>query len=664
MKKTTMISAIVLAGCASSGGLKPVKRTNPFPKQERLTEIEQQPAPEQVFRKSNRVRVASWRLVGPLPDTIGAVPRSGESDLDRFAAAVAADQENGVSSEAMHCLAREVGTFFLAYDALPQKSLYTFMEHRCGVTSTGTSPNWVYWKQGGLTWEQVAKDGQLLKRLRKDAETHLEQLHNPEVGAWYGTDDDSSVAMVVAGRRDVDLEPMPMAPAEDGTFVLKGELFEDDADLVAGVVNHGDFDWEDCHDAGADLPAFHVVCEASPDDLQAGFELYSRREGELIANSRLWQRVWPAGNPARRFVLYGHEAPEQPVQSRNETEPVAAQPAIGTEGDEPAVDETVAVDEPAADAADAAADDADEPDVAEPVLAQPLEPAEFDSSPEAMRSEIGTLVNELRERGNLGAVTVSQAQSENSQKLAPHFWKASLSGDSETTHEVVFGLLAGRDVDGPIINGSFYTVSILGTPEDLVHELAARPGARSVLFDPEISTLAIGPYFEPSTRVMGALVHGWSFVPEESHTRRVNRFLDYLSEHRRARGNPRPKKIVELNERARTLAERLEAGDMELHVAANQLLRAIAAERTGERVMVYYFEAHDPAQVKIPDEILETAPLEVAVTVAPYKPPNSPWHTYGVIFAYVRREAPPTKVASAPAPRTEGADDAQGQERR
>lgn len=589
--------------------------------------------------------------MGPLPDTIGPVARVGESELDRFAADVASDQENGVSSEAMHCLARELGTFFLAYDALPEKSLYTFMEHRCGVTSTGTSPSWVYWKQGELTWEQVERDGALLEQLRKDAETHLEQLSNPEVGAWYGADEDSSVAMVVTGRRDVDLEPMPMTPREDGTFVLKGKLFEEDADLVAGVVNHGDFDWEGCHDAGADLPAFHVVCEAAPDDSQAGFELYSRREGELIASSRLWQRVWPAGRPSRRFVLYGHEAPEQPAKSRDEAGPVDAQPTNGEAEDDAAADETVA---------DVTAEDRDAAEVAAPVLAQPLEPAAFDSSPEAMCSEIASLVNELRERGNLGAVTIAEAQSENSQKLAPHFWKAALSGDSETTHEVVFGLLAGRDVAGPIINGSFYTVRILGTPEDLVHELAARPGARSVLFDPENSTLAIGPYYEPSTRVMGALVHGWSFVPEESHTRRVNRFLDYVSEQRRARGNPKPQKVVELNERARGLAERLEAGELELHVAANQLLRAIAAERAGEPVMVYYFEAHDPAQVKIPDEILETAPLDIAVTVAPYQPPNSPWHTYGVIFAYVRRKAPPTKVASAPRTGIEGSDDAPG----
>lgn len=631
MSKTTV--ALVLAvgvavGCASSGGLKPYKRVDHFPKQQKLDELEQKPTPEGVFEKSDDIRVAEWKLTGPLPDIIGPVKRAPEDALDQLSADVAADVENGVSTEAMRCVARELGEFYLAYGGMPEKGLERFISHRCGATSYTTAKTWRYWEEA-VSWEDADKDGQTITPLKEDMLKTAKNLKNAEFGAWYGSNEERSVAMAVIGPRLVDLQPMPMTVPADGKFEIRGRFFDDNADIVSGVINHGLYGWDDCHALPSELPEFGVRCTAVPGDLQAGFEVYTRRRGALVANSRLWQRVWPAGNPASTYVLYG-----EPTSGGEDG-------AVG-EGD--ATDGAEPTDEGGTGAQELAAGDT-EP--ATP-LAEPIEPAAFDTSPAGMRASIIELINAERAKGKLTPVRAASAQSVEAQKLVPHYWDALRNDDQDTIHNVLYGLLAGRSVEGPIISGSFYTSRVSGGPQDLVSQLIARPGARNVIFGPEIEQLAIGSLYESEAQVLGAMIHGWAFVEDESHTRRVNHFLDHITEARDARGKPKPTKVVSMKTYADDLATKLSNGEIELHVAANAMLNRFAAAHPGQRVSVYYIEVNDPTLIELPDNILDAVPLTVSAVVAPYKPANVPWNVYGVIFAYVVTNDVPTKMVSLP----------------
>ena len=122
----------VIAGC--TGGFKPFKRQDHFPKQEELQKIDERPAPARVFEQMDQVRLAQWQLTGPFPDMIGAVPRQPVDDLDQLAAREAA-AIGGVATEAMRCVARETGKIYLAYGKRPELALRRFIQHRCGSTS-------------------------------------------------------------------------------------------------------------------------------------------------------------------------------------------------------------------------------------------------------------------------------------------------------------------------------------------------------------------------------------------------------------------------------------------------------------------------------------------------------------------------------------------------
>lgn len=608
----------MFTGCATAGNLKPIKRVNHFPKQEVLDEIEGEPTPSGVFQEVSDIRVPHWTLVDPLPQTLGPVPLTPDDDLDRAAVAAAAGAKRGVATEAMACLAHQLGEFYLAYGGSPEKSLKRFMEHRCGVSSDVTMSSWTYWDEGNIAWSEANKDGNTIDRANKAFAELTAKLNNPEVGAWFGSNAERTVAMYVVGARRVELEPMPMVPP-NGRFIVAGEFLAGEADVVGGTVNVGAYDGKVCHALEAKLPKFRVQCEASTKDMEAGFEIYTRRRGDLVASSRLWQRVWPSGTLPNRFVR--GKLPEL-----WEPEPVAA----------------ADVEDDVADTPDEAAAAA----ITRPAPAPPLPAATFDVSPQAIQQQMLERINAMRLTAGRGEATLAQAQSDKGTSLAAHYWGALAKSDIEKMQDILFGLLAGWDVDGAIIDGTFYTSWVGGGPDDLVDDLAARPGARGVLFDAEIKTLAIAPFHDAEKGITSAMVHGWEFVEDETHLARVNNFLDHVSAGRAARDNPKPEKEVSLNTLADKLAGELSSGELELHHAAYRMVNAMAQANPGKRAMVYYAEVHDPTLVELPDDILDAVPLQVAVVVAPYKIPNAPWHTYGVIFTYLEQKSP-TKVADA-----------------
>ena len=260
----------VIAGC--TGGFKPFKRQDHFPKQEELQKIDERPAPARVFEQMDQVRLAQWQLTGPFPDMIGAVPRQPVDDLDQLAAREAA-AIGGVATEAMRCVARETGKIYLAYGKRPELALRRFIQHRCGSTSGTISTAWVSWEEGDLDWAEADKDDAASGSLREEIAAAGTSFENAEVGAWYGASGGRAVAMIAVGRRLIELEPTATTGLKNGTFDLRGSVLDPAAEVVSGVVNHGLYEWERCHALPAKLPRFHLRCHAEPNDVEAGFDV-------------------------------------------------------------------------------------------------------------------------------------------------------------------------------------------------------------------------------------------------------------------------------------------------------------------------------------------------------------------------------------------------------
>ena len=613
MKALVLIVAAFATACAGTG-LKPVKTRTPFPKEEAVEKLRSQPPPQVPFEQTKDVRVPRWTLTGPLPDTIGPVARQPVDELDRLAAEVASGIDGAVASEPARCVAREVGMFYLHYGGLPEGRLRRFIQHRCGLTAyDAVFPRYTY-EEPDLTWDQAARNGELLAGARKDLEQTAGPLSAPEIGGWYGANDKRSAAIFVVAPRTADIKPIPMTVGSDGSFEVAGTLLRNNDNVVRGMVNRGPFGAAPCHALPEKLPRFRVKCVTHGDDLAAAFEIYSAPAGAILSHSQLWQRVWPSGVMADTYVDGG-----EPVLS------TAAAPEVAATEAEPQT-------------ASAPPTAADKP--------EPLEPTQFDSSPEGIRAAVAARVNELRTGYNLPTIELAAEQSAFALELLPHYFAASFRNRVDVAEEIALGILAGRKVSGAKIDGTFNSATSRGGPADFVDSLAERPGARDLLFNEEVAQLSIGASYDGKAGMIYGLIHGWQFVPDESHARRKHRFLDYLAEAREARGNSRAKIDGRFNSLTADLAAKLTAGELEVHEVAHKLQTAVAQKNPGKVVMVYYFEANDPQQLRLSDELLDQDTLKMAMVIAPYQPAGSPWHSYGGAFAYVKRKQS-TKVAMA-----------------
>jgi len=126
--------ALACAGSTKSTGPVPVPdgagaapQASPFPSAGELENLADRPAPE-ILRALDAVEVDAWELAGPFPERLEVVPSSGGSPWDLLLADEARRRPGLLlPTEAMNCVARELGRFFLAHGAKPGKSLLRYI---------------------------------------------------------------------------------------------------------------------------------------------------------------------------------------------------------------------------------------------------------------------------------------------------------------------------------------------------------------------------------------------------------------------------------------------------------------------------------------------------------------------------------------------------------
>lgn len=262
-----------------------------FPTPEQLEQLGDTPAPD-VFSPDVRP-VDEWTLAGPFPAQVGAIPRAPGNVWEELLGDVVQSRAGlVVPTEAMTCMAREVGLFYLAQGGLPDDGLRRFMTSRCQASVSqvafgyldGPAPDSLPEERIYAGWEQG---------LRQTLE-HSVAGGPRTVGIWFGRSGGHAVAMVATGRRDLHIEPFsPFADAK-GRVEIRGEVLVP-AVGVSALVNRGAYGVAPCSaDTELAPPRFDFVCEVDRRDAWTHVALGVTPPDRLLSRAGLTVLVWPS----------------------------------------------------------------------------------------------------------------------------------------------------------------------------------------------------------------------------------------------------------------------------------------------------------------------------------------------------------------------------------
>jgi len=288
---------------------RPAAESGAFPSPQELVELGEAPVPENLFDLDVR-DVENWQLSGPFPERIEALPYS---EPGAWAALLddAARRRPGLvlPTQAMYCVARELGRFYLTTRRQPSEGLRRYMTARCNATESRVVIGYV---DGPVARRQndVQVYGHWREAVRKSLETRL--AGGPRTaGIWYGRAGDHAVVMQAFGHREIHVEPLSPVPAPDGRIEIRGELLTPAASIRA-LVNRGRFGVAPCESAREPAPTrFAFVCNVDLRDPSALISLSVTPPERLLANTVLHVLARPEGRleDVYRVVSYGAPHP-------------------------------------------------------------------------------------------------------------------------------------------------------------------------------------------------------------------------------------------------------------------------------------------------------------------------------------------------------------------
>jgi hypothetical protein len=292
-----------------AGAKKPASETGSFPTPEALAQLGEAPVPENLFDLDVQ-DVESWQLAGPFPERIEAVPYT---EPGPWAALLddAARRRPGLvlPTQAMYCVARELGRFFLATRRQPSEGLRRYMTARCNATEARVVIGYV---DGPVSphRDDVQVYGHWRNAVRQSLDARL--AGGPRtVGIWYGREGDHAVVMQAFGHREIHVEPLSPVPAPDGRIEIRGELLTPAASVRA-LANRGRFGYSVCTSLREPLVTrFAFACTVDPRDPSALISLSVTPPERLLGNTVLHVLARPEGRleDVYRVVSYGEPHP-------------------------------------------------------------------------------------------------------------------------------------------------------------------------------------------------------------------------------------------------------------------------------------------------------------------------------------------------------------------
>jgi hypothetical protein len=307
--KPAIIVVLLLAGCAGATnspeyqgdapGASSTSTGSPFPSEAEVDRLAGQAAPR-ALEALKGFDVDEWDFVGPFPERVEVVAYSGDTTWEILLAEEARRRVGlAVPTEAMHCVARQIGHFFLANRAMPTNGLESYIASRCNAAVPRYEIGYFH-----AQLPEATPESEIFEQWRAQLTERIRSLMTGgprTVGIWFGRDGDSAVAIAVAGTRAIRIDPVDATPNADRRILLSGELLSP-ATEVSATIGHGRFGYAMCdNDPNVSLPRFAFSCETDPADESAIVSIDYRPPGRLLGKTGLNLIVWPSGKPTTRY---------------------------------------------------------------------------------------------------------------------------------------------------------------------------------------------------------------------------------------------------------------------------------------------------------------------------------------------------------------------------
>ncbi len=298
------------ASCASSGAAKGPRTGGTdarFPSSDELRALAERPAPAALGDAQGQWDVSAWTLTGPLPDGVALTPHEPVNDVERMLEAAAGGRADVALSEGMHCVAREVGRFFLAHDAYPGDRVRSFIVGRCGATAIQVQWRSINGDLTGFRGERL-----LPEEWYPDVQTMIAAVIGrgaQELGVAVVREGSRVVVLAAAGLRRAVVEPLPLVPDEHGIVEVRGTILTR-ADRVSALITQGRFEAVECAaDPEVKLPRFAFSCPTAVSDALARIEIGAYVEGRLLGDRIADFLARPDGGSGERYQRIAYAPP-------------------------------------------------------------------------------------------------------------------------------------------------------------------------------------------------------------------------------------------------------------------------------------------------------------------------------------------------------------------
>ncbi len=582
------LGAAAAVACAGGGAPSPGARDSksggkPFPSPEELEQLGDTPLPATVFALDVR-QVSEWQLAGPFPERVETAAYSDGSPWSALLDDAARRRVGlAVPTEAMYCVARELGRFFLATGGRPTDSLLRFITTRCNAPVVRVSFGYL---DGSVPPER--SEAEVLAAWHASLEKTVEEALTggpSAIGIWYGSEPAPEgdgeqalrgVVMVASGRREVHVDPIATVPDESGRLVIRGEALAP-VGRIRALANRGEYGVLPCESLpDVAPPRFAFVCPLDPSDAAALVSIAVTPRESLLARAALQVLAWPRGEPQDTYREVSY------------------------------TDRRVAGDAT------------------------------------SFGKDLTELLNEVRRRAGLRAVALDPGQSRVAAELAPPFFAAMFDLAPQALAELaVLGMLAGWSVDGTVQTGYFTASWVVQEPDlgRLLSEALEEPGGREALLAADIERIAVGPLREGEGEKasVAALFGTYELFSEADHARSVRAVIERLTRERARHGLRAPKVLDELSGPCNDAAVRVTGGE-EPPDAMDLLLRE-SVERLGRATTGWVAEVRELGDLEFPEEYLKQRDLELAVAVSHRTEKGEPWGRYVVLLVVVSPES-------------------------
>lgn len=268
----TLASSVIACG-ASTGGGGQAQALMVFPKQDALSSIAAQPAPKIDLPKT-----------APAMDELSEVasPEASKSldiwqptsDWDKmFVKVVEGSAVKPQLTNAMSCVAKAIGEFYLEHKAPPDMSVERFYLAVCGNLVPDVRVGYVT-----LDVPASVPDDELFKNGGPKFEPLLGKYLLPNTthaGFWFGRKGNQVISLVVSAKEEATIKSPTLTPNEQGDVVIEGRVNQA-AQSLSGYINQGTSKAVMCAvDMSVPRPDFRIVCPMDPKDDVAWVQLFS-----------------------------------------------------------------------------------------------------------------------------------------------------------------------------------------------------------------------------------------------------------------------------------------------------------------------------------------------------------------------------------------------------